>query len=719
MANRFGDDQPQATGVSRFGDPVSRFGDPVADDQFGTKPPITGKRMSTEEAQKYVRPLPEFAKEKSWGVSLGSALAGAGRTAIDAVKGGVELGGSVLRADPSIITGTLSAHKQQFGKAKDALSKGRISEGAGYAAAGIVPFVGPAAASSAEKIGGAPEMPPSVRTPYDPQSAAESTPPQIGRGVGEAAALAAMSAPSTTLKAAGTIGRAAKSMAAPLEAPLRESALKSYGRALKPTKERNKFLTEEKVAPGLIDRGVVSLSRKSLKGKATANVDALGAAIDEAWSKLPEGESVPVEPILQSVRSAAQEKFTVPAEGSAVAMGPQARLGIARTRALEAAMKSAAVEDKVTGTLVIPTENLLKIRRFFDDIAARAGAYEGKSLADQSTAAAHELFANVARNELAKQYPDIAALNKEFSFWKNTEKVVGDTLRREMGQATPMGEQIAHAAGTGAGFVAHGLGGAVAMATGFRLLTKLVRSHAWESMSAVAKSRLADMIAKKPPAAVEAHIAGLLEAPPRRMPGVADASGPTGGPIPYPGRGISPDVGTRMLPPPSRIQMPGQTAASQTEPVFQPGRNLPDHPQNGKFVPKVGVQDMVPVRNPQTGRVEYVPKWTQQNVHASQTESPDIIRTQPAPVQRLDNAPTIRTQPQPIAPQSTPAGAPPPVRPPQAPSQATTAPAPVKRLDMPEGRREVIRQSAVSPRVIEGLKAQGYTDAEIAAMLRQ
>lgn len=104
-------------------------------------------------------------------------------------------------------------------------------------------------------------------------------------------------------------------------------------------------------------------------------------------------------------------------------------------------------------------------------------------------------------------------------------------------------------------------------------------------------------------------------------PDTSGINGPSNGPIPTLGH----DIGARALPPPSRFQMPGQSVASQTEPVFQPGRNLPDNPQAGKFVPKTGVQDMVPVRNPKTGKIEYIPKWMMQDVHAIDTFSPDML----------------------------------------------------------------------------------------------
>ena len=40
------------------------------------------------------------------------------------------------------------------------------------------------------------------------------------------------------------------------------------------------------------------------------------------------------------------------------------------------------------------------------------------------------MAADAIRAELGKEFPNIAALNREFSFWKDVERVVGDTMAR-------------------------------------------------------------------------------------------------------------------------------------------------------------------------------------------------------------------------------------------------------------------------------------------------
>lgn len=567
-----------------------------------SKPPVTGKRMSKEEASKYVRPLPKGAEEQSWGLNPVNALKGALGTAWGAVKGGMEMGVAALEADPTPFVNAGKAVVDQYGKAKAAAAKGRYSEAAGHAG-GMVPLIGPSAVHAGERMAGAPEMPPLQRLDTDPQSASQATPPDVMGGGGEAAALVGMSSPAAmrgVAKGAGATGAAALKVARPLEQPLRESALRSYERALGATKERNKFSAQEKVAPGLIDRGVVVATRKGLQQKATAHVNSLGAAIDEAWRSLPEGEALPTKPIQDALSNYASKEFMMAENGKSVPMGTQGNIGVQRTRVLQRSIDAASKPDPITGEKVISTENLLKLRRFSDKIASRAGSYDGKSLADQSTAAIHEELANAARSELAKSHPDIAKLNAEFSFWKSTKQVIDDTLLRTGPQAKPLGEMIAGAAGGTAGYMSHGIPGGVLFGVAVPTLIKFMRSPAWQTTSAVAKSKIADLIAAQKPAEAEVVVRGLLEAPTRKMPPVADTSGPIGpssGPIPSLGH----DVGARTLPAPSRVQ-------------------------SGGFA----VEDMVPIRNAE-GNIEYVAPWTLQK-----TKYPLRTQPEPSPISRLD-----------------------------------------------------------------------------------
>lgn len=126
----------------------------------------------------------------------------------------------------------------------------------------------------------------------------------------------------------------------------------------------------------------------------------------------------------------------------------------------------------------------------------------------------------------------------------------------------------------------------------------------------------------------------LLGKPSIITPAPPDASGPIRSAGPYMGRGVSPDVGTRRLAPPGgpihTTPVPPDTSGPVRGAQFEnPGlggastRKLPppSRIQSGGFA--VG-EEMVPVKNPKTGRYEYVPEWMLQ-------KTKDQLQTTPAP----------------------------------------------------------------------------------------
>jgi len=122
----------------------------------------------------------------------------------------------------------------------------------------------------------------------------------------------------------------------------------------------------------------------------------------------------------------------------------------------------------------------------------------GRTIAEGSELDATREAANAIRRELAKASPDVARINKEFSFWKNVDRVVGQTIQRTASQAKGLGQQIAESVATpaGAAAVASGNPGpAVAIAVPV-LLRKVLQSPQWKTFSAVQKDRLAEALAR-------------------------------------------------------------------------------------------------------------------------------------------------------------------------------------------------------------------------------
>jgi hypothetical protein len=111
-----------------------------------------------------------------------------------------------------------------------------------------------------------------------------------------------------------------------------------------------------------------------------------------------------------------------------------------------------------------------------------------------SRAESAKMARGAIRDQLASDFPDIAAINKEFTFWKRMHEVVSDTVTRREGQAKPIGQKIAQAGGMAVG-AQGGLLPAVIGRYATGALEALATSPAWRTVSATTKGRLAKYIA--------------------------------------------------------------------------------------------------------------------------------------------------------------------------------------------------------------------------------
>jgi hypothetical protein len=235
---------------------------------------------------------------------------------------------------------------------------------------------------------------------------------------------------------------------------------------------------------------------KGLRGKAAAKVEALGSQIGDYWQAMPDEALAPVDDIINKIRNEATEAHTViGANGKPVALGEAAESAIRNSESLASTLESVAVTD-ANGLKQIPVKKLREVRQYFDDIAAKAKRYQGADLAEASKAEAYGKAADAIRTEFAKADPSLAAINKEFSFWKNVEKVTDETILRREGQAKPLGRKLAEGAGAVAGATQGGLLGAVIGKYGMSALESTVTSPAWRTLSAVTKHKLAKAISK-------------------------------------------------------------------------------------------------------------------------------------------------------------------------------------------------------------------------------
>jgi hypothetical protein len=429
-------------------------------------------------AWKNLNPIPILKSISESATSPAGMIAGPGGVAVDLAR--------------KHLPGIISAMEDQAAKAKDAYHRGAYSEAAGHALATLLPGVGPAAADAAETMGGSEAQYDKFGNITQPAVA-----PNLAGGAGEAAGLVA---PFLVKPGMQLAGKAANAAGVP-EA-LQGSAEKSYAQVLNPTTKVNKAITA-KIVPELLDRGVTALTMKGLQAQAQSHIAAVGSAIGDAWDALPAGTKTDLQPVYDHLQSAIDDTHSIPdSAGKMIPKGPEAERAIDNISRLQQTLVDVAEPD-ASGKLQIPVDKIRDLRQYFDGIAAKAGRYPMNQLSDQSAAEAHGLAADSIRKELANDHPDIAELNKEYSFWKNTNQVVSDTLERRQGQAKPLGRQLASAAGAGAGFVSGGVGGAVLGRAAMDAIESATRSPAWRTVSAVLKSKLADAIASGKPNAIQ------------------------------------------------------------------------------------------------------------------------------------------------------------------------------------------------------------------------
>ena len=276
-------------------------------------------------------------------------------------------------------------------------------------------------------------------------------------------------------------GALAEPLLKPLGKAIGESAIKQYTRLLKPTTNENKAIAE-KIVPELLGRDTMALTKKGLLEKFASKSEEAGEAIGSAWEKIPDTETVKSKDLLDQLEKAKDQLMVTSQSGEKIAVD---------------AAKVKNIED-MQGTIAqlgedIPVGSLRKFRQILDKSVAQGKGFFGKTLEEGSKLEVKREAAGAMRKILADKYPDLNALNKEYTFWQNAEKVLGDTMERTKGHETPLTDKLLAA------------GGALELAThaaatpeiGAVLgLSKLIKSTAWNTFSAVTKNRLADYLAE-------------------------------------------------------------------------------------------------------------------------------------------------------------------------------------------------------------------------------
>ena len=140
----------------------------------------------------------------------------------------------------------------------------------------------------------------------------------------------------------------------------------------------------------------------------------------------------------------------------------------------------------------IPGQKLLSIKRKFDAIIKKKGGYS-KLVAPDTDLDIKKDFTDVIRTELAKNNPDLDALNKQFTFYKNAEKILAETLERKTGQ-TGLMDKLAVVPGAIIGGATMSVTPAALGAATTWALYKTFTSTGWRQVSAALKTNLAKLL---------------------------------------------------------------------------------------------------------------------------------------------------------------------------------------------------------------------------------
>jgi len=297
-------------------------------------------------------------------------------------------------------------------------------------------------------------------------------------------------------------------------ASLRASAEKKVAQALGATKERFKALAEKR-APEILKRGLGG-SRSSLLADATAHAKEAGQAIDDVL-KVAGDQRVPTGPVVDALEEAKAAFQQV----RRLSIGEASRTGLARSPAAKVIGSTVEVPVVIDARPIeqlgklqqtirelgddASVEQLVAVRRVWDDVVARAGGFAHRSgsqfgvpLAEQTEAWAKREATKSIREVLAEEVPDLAKVNAEYAFWKDLKDVLTATQKRTQAQKTGLASTVASIVGAGAGFgsgddlgerVKYSLYG-MAGGQAYRLLT----SASWRFVSAHLRNRLADAL---------------------------------------------------------------------------------------------------------------------------------------------------------------------------------------------------------------------------------
>lgn len=257
---------------------------------------------------------------------------------------------------------------------------------------------------------------------------------------------------------------------------LRESAEASVSRVLNPTTQGTKATTQ-KIAGELVDRPLtdtLALTRKGMQAKAGEAAQIAGEAIEGAGTLAGKTNTAEIINFLDSQKQAFMAGGKVVSKEGIESIDEVVRI------------ISQYGDD-------VDNEVLRTIRKIFDADYYQGSKNIAKSTTETSTLFMKKKAADKIRGILADKFPDVAKLNKEYSFWAGLEDVLSKTVARKTGQKQAL-KAIATIGGASTG---NTVTGKVLNAVGFNVVAGLIDSPAWGFINAKIKNQLSKALADR------------------------------------------------------------------------------------------------------------------------------------------------------------------------------------------------------------------------------
>jgi hypothetical protein len=364
------------------------------------------------------------------------------------------------------------AQMAQFGKARDAYQQGHMGEAFGYAGAGLIPILGPAAAAAGEQIASG----------------------DVAGGFGSATGMLAPSAGTVAARGArraiSPAGRDA--LATRLEAGASERVVDVMSPKVGPNKTRFGNRAEGVAGPLLKDGTAKAWTRDGFHENVSARLADAERGLDAAHDQRLAARTFDTKPMIDALLEQRRRFTAQSVEGSSVPRGTRQRT----SAIVDERGKPIEVTDSVRkpiGSDVVPEPNnprvavidraIAELRQLgpvarYDDIRTIRQAYDGPAKVVYNPSLTQDFLkaqggkfgaadvTGVLREQLAKWDPETAAANADYHLYKTAEDVLEAT--RETERARPrVGRQImTRLTTTMAGGQA---GGPVGAATGFIL----------------------------------------------------------------------------------------------------------------------------------------------------------------------------------------------------------------------------------------------------------